>query len=96
MTTMQHAGLAEVQYMGHGMNTGGLQQHSIGPEYPYITHMVGSKWRILDSRTGNTYWKEFESGQAAHAFAALARLRDVTVITLRIGKDGRFTHRENV
>lgn len=30
-----------VKYTGHGKNTGGLQQHSVGPEYPFITYKRG-------------------------------------------------------
>lgn len=59
-----------VKYTGHGANTGGLQQHSIGPEYPFITYMRGDKWRILDSRTGNTHTSEFVSSKSAHTLAA--------------------------
>lgn len=49
----------QVQYTGHGANTGGLQRHSIGDEYPY---MIGgsmahadapTEWFVLDTRTGN-------------------------------------------
>ncbi|TLG82340.1 hypothetical protein FEM54_33645, partial [Pseudomonas edaphica] len=53
----------DVQYTGHGAKTGGLQQHSIGPEYPYITYKRGDYWRILDSRTGNTHYREFAQSE---------------------------------
>lgn len=48
----------QVQYTGHGANTGGLQGHSVGAEYPYTVVKVenGDRkvWRIIDCRTGET------------------------------------------
>jgi hypothetical protein len=47
------------QYTGHGANTGGLQGHSIGSEYPYMIVGVAdsldapTEWQVMDSRTGN-------------------------------------------
>ncbi|KVE35705.1 hypothetical protein [Burkholderia sp. BDU5] len=58
-----------VKYTGHGSNTGGLQQHSIGPEYPFITYMHGDKWRVLDSRTGHTHYAEWSRSDHAHNVA---------------------------
>ena len=49
----------EVRYTGHGANTGGLQGHSIGTEYPYIIIGVADSWhapteyQVMDSRTSN-------------------------------------------
>lgn len=62
-------GVREVKYEGHGKNTGGLQQHSIGPEYPFITYKRGEKWRILDSRTGHTHSSAFSNVANAHEIA---------------------------
>jgi hypothetical protein len=47
----------QVQYLGHGANTGGLQQHSVGSDYPYM--IVGvqdrleapTRYRVMDTRT---------------------------------------------
>ena len=47
----------QVRYTGHGANTGGLQCHSVGPDYPYM--IVGvqerltapTRWRVMDTRT---------------------------------------------
>ena len=43
-------------YTGHGPNTGGLQQHSIGGVYPKIIYaqqtQCGLRWGVLDARTG--------------------------------------------
>ncbi|AQT27803.1 hypothetical protein HOR67_gp41 [Ralstonia phage RS-PI-1] len=62
-------GVREVKYEGHGKNTGGLQQHSIGEEYPFITYKRGDKWRILDSRTGHTHTSAFVHSSSAHKIA---------------------------
>ena len=49
----------EVRYTGHGANTGGLQGHSIGPDYPYLIIGVQDRleapteWQVMDSRTSN-------------------------------------------
>jgi len=77
-----------VQYMGHGANTGGLQAHSIGDEYPLITHMRGEFWRILDSRTGNVHELEYEHASDAHADAREFKRR---FVGQRIGRRGSFT-----
>lgn len=42
----------QVQYTGHGQNTGGLQGHSIGDEYPYMVAGVIDGFAVLDTRTG--------------------------------------------
>lgn len=48
----------EVRYMGHGANTGGLQAHSVGPEYPYTVIGVQRgpdgplRWAVMDTRNG--------------------------------------------
>ncbi|QYD70123.1 hypothetical protein KZJ38_07385 [Paraburkholderia edwinii] len=78
------------EYTGHGLNTGGLQAHSIGEEYPLITYMRGDFWRILDSRTGNTHELEYESAREAHADALT--FHRVYGSESRIGKKGFFTH----
>lgn len=47
-----------VQYLGHGVGTGGLQRHSMGDQYPYT--VVGTQahadaptqWYVMDCRTG--------------------------------------------
>lgn len=47
-----------VRYMGHGANTGGLQAHSIGWEYPYTVIGVqrgpegALRWAVMDTRNG--------------------------------------------
>jgi hypothetical protein len=49
---------APVQYLGHGANTGGLQQHSVGAEYPYciagtMRHKdAPTQYYVMDTRTG--------------------------------------------
>lgn len=48
-----------VRYTGHGANTGGLQGHSVGSDYPYMIIGVQDRleapteWQVMDSRTGN-------------------------------------------
>ena len=58
-----------VEYTGHGENTGGLQGHSVGDDYPYcvlVTQNYGDKsladrggvevpndYWVMDTRTGN-------------------------------------------
>lgn len=48
----------EVKYTGHGVNTGGLQAHSIGWEYPYTVIGVqrgpegALRWAVMDTRNG--------------------------------------------
>ena len=48
----------EVRYMGHGANTGGIQAHSIGWEYPYTVIGVqrgpegALRWAVMDTRNG--------------------------------------------
>ena len=48
----------EVRYMGHGANTGGLQAHSVGWEYPYTVIGVqrgpegALRWAVMDTRNG--------------------------------------------
>lgn len=50
--------MSTATYTGHGHNTGGLQRHSIGDEYPYIIIGVADRWeqptqyQVMDSRTG--------------------------------------------
>lgn len=49
---------ATVQYLGHGKNTGGLQAHSVGWEYPYTVIGVqrgpegALRWAVMDTRNG--------------------------------------------
>lgn len=43
---MPNAIAAATAYLGHGANTGGLQQHSIGEDYPYV--VVGTMHRSMD------------------------------------------------
>lgn len=48
-------------YTGHGANTGGLQQHSLGDLYPYTIIAKGDcsrgkaalSWHALDCRSGS-------------------------------------------
>lgn len=48
-----------VRYTGHGINTGGLQGHSVGADYPYMIIGVQDRaeapteWQVMDSRTSN-------------------------------------------
>mgnify|MGYP007124203539 CR=1 FL=1 len=58
--TLQSVGATvAVEYLGHGANTGGLQRHSVGAEYPYTvagTMQHGdaqTQWYVQDLRTGN-------------------------------------------
>lgn len=46
---------AKAQYTGHGVNTGGLQQHSLGEDYPFIVVGTGTKghWYVLNGVTGD-------------------------------------------
>lgn len=50
---------SKAQYTGHGANTGGLQGHSMGDEYPYLIIGVADRWEapteysVMDTRTGN-------------------------------------------
>ena len=47
----------QVQYTGHGANTGGLQAHSVGPDYPYMVvgvqdrYEAPTEWCVMDTRT---------------------------------------------
>lgn len=47
------------RYTGHGANTGGLQGHSVGSDYPYTIIGVADRldaptqWQVMDTRTGN-------------------------------------------
>lgn len=45
----------QVRYTGHGINTSGLQGHSVGDDYPYMIIGVGSltEWQVIDCRTSN-------------------------------------------
>ncbi len=49
----------QVRYTGHGINTGGLQGHSVGADYPYMIIGVQDRleapteWQVMDSRTSN-------------------------------------------
>ena len=53
--------MSAATYTGHLPNSGGLQGHSIGAEYPYIVEGVQQsadgpvRWRVLDSRNGQRY-----------------------------------------
>ena len=41
-------------YTGHGAKTGGLQGHSVGSNYPYMTAGTGDgRWVVMDGRTSN-------------------------------------------
>lgn len=46
---------ATTEYIGHRANSGGLQGHSIGGEYPYLVYLRGTNrgefWAVLDTRT---------------------------------------------
>ncbi len=50
--------MGAVAYTGHGAGTGGLQQHSVGAEYPYTimgrqAHAdAPTQWCVFDTRTG--------------------------------------------
>lgn len=51
--------MTQVIYTGHGANTGGLQGHSVGADYPYMIIGVQDRldapteWQVMDSRTSN-------------------------------------------
>lgn len=51
-----HSAGNTVRYTGHGVNTGGLQAHSVGPEYPYTIIGVqrgaegALRWAVMDTR----------------------------------------------
>ncbi len=48
-----------VRYTGHGANTGGLQAHSVGTDYPYMIVGIADRleapteWQVMDCRTSN-------------------------------------------
>jgi hypothetical protein len=48
-----------VRYTGHGINTGGLQGHSVGADYPYMIIGIADRieqpteWQVMDCRTSN-------------------------------------------
>jgi hypothetical protein len=80
----------DVRYIGHASNSGGLQGHSIGADYPFVVvgtvveHMgVGEKpgehtrYFILDASNGKTYTKRFGRTYATSkgAHAAAAYLK---------------------
>lgn len=52
--------MTQATYTGHLPNSGGLQGHSLGSDYPYMIIGVASsldmptRWKVMDSRTGNT------------------------------------------
>lgn len=61
----------QVQYTGHGANTGGLQAHSIGDNYPFL--IFGRQfdrsrllWGVLDTRDGTDHGTYID-GKAAQA-----------------------------
>lgn len=62
--------MAQVEYLGHA-NSGGLQKHSIGAEYPYT--IVGTqqnacaptKWFVTDTRTS-------KCGELRHSYKEAA------------------------
>ena len=72
--------MSAVQYLGHGANTGGLQAHSIGDEYPYLIQGVArnvyqrTQWQVLDTRTGNV-------GRVRNTYAEAAA--DITALRIR-------------
>jgi hypothetical protein len=47
---------AVVRYTGHGVNTGGLQGHSVGSDYPYMIvgvqdrYEAPTRYRVMDTR----------------------------------------------
>ena len=41
-----------VQYSGHGANSGGLQMHSIGDEYPRMVVGVNDGWKSFNMNSG--------------------------------------------
>lgn len=88
---------ARPEYTGHGVNTGGLQAHSIGDEYPYLPYMRGNSWRILDTRTGNTHHSVFptaaRASEVAKFWAGLDKRSGNT--NVRIGRDGVFTSNQS-
>lgn len=62
-----------VVYEGHGVNTGGLQNHSVGDSYPFMVvgtqHVTMDKpsketrYYVLDCATGRRfYWKNLVTG----------------------------------
>lgn len=58
------------QYTGHGANTGGLQQHSIGNMYPFTIEAYGNlrpvRWRWRNLVTG-----QVGNGQPTHNLAMI-------------------------
>lgn len=71
-----------VRYTGHGANTGGLQAHSIGTDYPYM--IVGTQtgahapteWQVMDCRTSNRS-RRFPTYQRAVIEQASLRTRNL-------------------
>lgn len=74
--------MSQVQYTGHGANTGGLQMHSVGDEYPYIIHGVADSWeqptqyQVMDSRTGNRS-QRFPTYMAAYIHCISLKTRNL-------------------
>ena len=72
---------SEVRYTGHGANTGGLQGHSIGDEYPYLVHGVADRWEapteyvVMDTRTGNRS-QRFPTYMAAYIHLTSLKVRN--------------------
>jgi len=72
----------QVRYTGHGANTGGLQGHSVGADYPYMIIGVQDRldapteWQVMDSRTSNRS-DRFPSYQRAVIEMTKLRLRDL-------------------
>jgi hypothetical protein len=76
----------EVKYLGHGSNTGGLQQHSLGADYPFtvvgtlaerldVSGPVGkTRYFVLDCSNGKTFVKRngrtYASCSVAHTAAS--------------------------
>lgn len=71
-------------YGGHA-GEGGLQRHSVGEEYPFVVYgeeYHGKvRYRILDSRSGYTYWGKFDTSLRASIVVKRLKSQGRRVIT---------------
>lgn len=74
----------EIKYTGHGVNTGGLQGHSIGEEYPRMVVGAEHGWKALNLNTG-VYGPVRETYAKAKADLTLDALKHE--VAARIKKD---------
>lgn len=76
-----------LEYTGHGINTGGLQEHSIGDDYPFTvigTQLDCNSPTVYYVANLNTGWKDsrfFDNSKLAHIECSrIAQLSKVNTI----------------